>query len=1145
MTDTERSSLWPPDQGARAKIANDLDDNILVDAGPGSGKTTELVSRMVALIESGKARPEDIAAVTFTKKAARELRERFQARIDERLAQERKADKPDYDSQERLEDALATQQPIFIGTIHGFCARILREAGVGVGLDPSFEVLPESELLSSRERFFTAYLERLTRENDSGLESLVHLGVRPLDLFELFGKVVEYPDVELPADDAELPSRSDFTAIRKELGAIIDQAWELMPELEPDRGWDPLQNAIRKLHYIREVEDWDDPHLSFQALSILCKPDGSAPGVTQNRWKEKKEAKNLHERVEYFGRESGPARELVNLWYQRMYALVLQFVLDARDEFSEYRTQNGKLEFQDLLFLSARLLRSDPKMRRYFGERYRRLLVDEFQDTDPLQAEIVLLLASEPPAESEGENTGVYRNGWGGWSMDVEWRGVEPRPGALFVVGDSKQSIYRSRRADIQLYDFVKERFQDFGSVIQLTANFRSSPAIGDFVNKTFSLEGLFPPSATLEQAGFEPLNTKPSKTEPGGVFMYEVQPPQNTPDARALDDAGRIAAWIRERIDNGERKAEDFLILTIYKGRLSKYARALEEQNLPAQVTGARVEDWEEIQELRVVLECMVDPTNPVKVTAALVGLFFGIDYDRLVAHRLDGGSFDVMRLSDQGHSEVLEALDHLHKWWVQARSQPADVFISGLTSELGLIPYASASELGSLRAGTLVYILNEIRAAALAGNTSLPAALEALKAALDSGDAEVPLEPGKRDVIRVMNVHQAKGLEAPVVVLAEPSGRRPNPIKQSVSRPKDGPPVGFFRVDDLWGRRLVQPRNWENLERYEKTLQDAEEVRLVYVAATRAKEELLVARREGGKDTSVWKVLHPGLDKWATRLNLGLGSPLARDSVDFTPDQTRQAGATATERLAELAAPSFTYSTVTEVAKDNPHLESPKPILKEADTDQVFRGFAWGNVVHAALAAAASEPSADALYATCRDLLIEYDRPLDDHGDPVELDELLELVNRIRASDLWIRAQGAERVLAEVSFAAPGFVKQTQDSAEESDIPGKPGLSQSNLFEDEMESSDEQDDSAEEDTPSSTSHVLEGVIDLAFLEHDGWVIADYKTDVGTDPDFAMRSRAYRQQVDLYADAWTQLTGEAVKERVLFFTAQDRIESW
>ena len=456
------------------------------------------------------------------------------------------------------------------------------------------------------------------------------MGVRPLDLFELFGRVVEYPDVELPADDAKLPSPSDLTAIRKELGAIIDQAWELMPELEPDRGWDPLQEAIRKLHYMREVEDWDDPHLSFQALSILCKPDGRAPGVTQKRWKERKEAKNLHDRVEYFGRESGPARELVSLWYQHMYALVLQFVLDARDAFSEYRIQTGKLEFQDLLFLSARLLRSDPKMRRYFGERYRRLLVDEFQDTDPLQAEIVLLLASEPPTESEGKDTEVYRDGEGARSMDVEWRSVEPRPGALFVVGDSKQSIYRFRRADIQLYDFVKERFKDFGSVIQLTANFRSSPAIGDFVNKVFGLEGLFPPSVTIEQAGFEPLNTNPSKAEMGGVFTYEVQPSQNTADARARDDAGRIAAWIRERIDNGERKAEDFLILTRYNKRLSKYALAFEEQNLPAQVTAAQVEDWEEIQELRAVLECMIDPTNPVKVAAALVGIFFGIDYDR-----------------------------------------------------------------------------------------------------------------------------------------------------------------------------------------------------------------------------------------------------------------------------------------------------------------------------------------------------------------------------------------------------------------------------------------------------------------------------------------------------------------------------------
>ena len=362
---------------------------------------------------------------------------------------------------------------------------------------------------------------------------------------------------------------------------------------------------------------------------------------------------------------------------------------------------------------------------------------------------------------------------------------------------------------------------------------------------------------------------------------------------------------------------------------------------------------------------------------------------------------------------------------------------------------------------------------------------------------------------------------------------------------RDEDGTAVGFVRVDKPKGGRLVQSPDWEELERDEMRFQANEESRLVYVAATRAEEELVVSRREEGKDASVWKLLHPRLDEWATDLRLDRGPHPHRDSVKFTADQAHRAKDAASERLAELAVPSFTYSTVTEEAKGNPDPGSPNPTWSSGDADQAFRGFAWGNVVHATLAAAASEPSADAFYATCRDLLIEYERPLDDHGDPVELDELLELVNSVRASDLWIRAKGAERVLAEVSFAVPGFVNQAQDAVEEGAIPGNSGRSQSNLFEDEIESSDEQDDSAEGATPSSASRVLEGVIDLAFLEDDGWVIADYKTDVGTDPDFATRIRAYRRQVDLYADAWTQLTGEVVKERVLFFTTQDRIESW
>jgi ATP-dependent helicase/nuclease subunit A len=196
----------------------------------------------------------------------------------------------------------------------------------------------------------------------------------------------------------------------------------------------------------------------------------------------------------------------------------------------------------------------------------------------------------------------------------------------------------------------------------------------------------------------------------------------------------------------------------------------------------------------------------------------------------------------------------------------------------------------------------------------------------------------------------------------------------------------------------------------------------------------------------------------------------------------------------------------------------------------------------VHGALAASALQPDPPALRATCRDLLVQHERPLDDHGEPVELNELVSLVDAVRSSDLWGRAQRAQRVLSEVPFAVPGLGPHHWNQARNAPNPAvRPQL---DLF----GGGRQEDDGAEVvDDPGAPDRleVLEGVIDLAFLEEDGWVIADYKTDVGTDPDFARRKEGYRRQVDLYAEAWTLLTGDDVKERVLFFTAQGRVERW
>ena len=169
--------------------------------------------------------------------------------------------------------------------------------------------------------------------------------------------------------------------------------------------------------------------------------------------------------------------------------------------------------------------------------------------------------------------------------------------------------------------------------------------------------------------------------------------------------------------------------------------------------------------------------------------------------------------------------------------------------------------------------------------------------------------------------------------------------------------------------------------------------------------------------------------------------------------------------------------------------------------------RGYEWGSVVHAALAAAARGMEGEPFRLYCRTLLVEYELPVDEKtGEPRNLEDLLELVRQVEASGLWRRAAVADERHVELPFAASWEGREARE--------GGP-------------------------------MTVEGVIDLAFREPDGWVIADYKTDRGDDPDFERRALAYRRQVDIYADCWADLTGDTVTERILFFTALGREESW
>jgi ATP-dependent helicase/nuclease subunit A len=1102
----------PVDESERQRVRTELHTSFLVEAGAGSGKTTLLVDRMVALVESGVAEVSRIAAVTFTRKAAAELRERFQLKLEERFRDERR-ERPGSARAGLLRRAIDDIDRSFLGTIHAFCARLLRERPIEAGLDPGFVEAPEAEAELLRDRFWTSFLERIVSDSDPLLEQLAQTGIRADQLHHAFKGMVENLDVQYPAPPVPPPDAAAMRAVRGRLKDLFDRALRLIPGKEPEKGWDKAQGVIRSIRYTRRFKGWDDAATLFDAAERMC----SISNLTFNRWPQPTrerdgEVRRLRDDFRALGAEGCPVRGHLDRWFAHRYCLAMELVRRAADEFAEQRLRIGMLSFHDLLMLTARLLREHPGVRRDLGERYRHVLIDEFQDTDPIQAELLFLLASEP-----GE--------------PADWRTAVPRPGALFVVGDPKQSIYRFRRADIVVYNQVRARFREFGDVLLLVTNFRSRQTLADMVNEVFDHPDRFPGEETDRQARFAPMVPHPHDPDgPEGVFHYEVPQSRRTEDA-ARYESKMIASWIRARIDRGERRAGDFLVLTRQKKHLDLYARALERRNVTIEVSGAQAGPEEELRELILLLRTLIDPGNPVNVVAVLTGLFFGLDHEQLAQHALTGGRFEFTaapRGDGAPDGEAARALATLHDWWKESRVEPADIVINRLMSRLGLMPYVAGSTLGTLRAGILAYALDSVRAEALRGDASLAGAVDALEAALEWEDAEAPFSPGQGNAVRVMNLHKAKGLEAKVVILANPGQRvsRTRRPDSHARRGEKGDAEAYTTVSTRVGRfswrTLAQPLKWRELQQEEARFLEAEEQRILYVACTRAREELVVARRAG---KSCWDIYNGWLDRHGRTAKLVADPPPARERMASTAAELLEETEAAEAELAARAEPSYEFTSITALAKgtetgsaaaevpadgevetqagpgDDAGREAADPQANVART----RGYEWGSAVHGTLAAAAEGIGGEVLRFIARALLVEHERPLDDRGAPAELDELMSLVERVTGSTLWERAERADLLQPEMPFAV------TRPGSGNGEIP----------------------------------RFVEGVIDLAFREADGWVIVDYKTDVGDDPDFPRRRRAYRRQVELYAECWEAVTGERVKEKVLLFTTMDEEESW
>ncbi|MEP6994543.1 MAG: UvrD-helicase domain-containing protein, partial [Acidobacteriota bacterium] len=586
-----------PDAEARRVIREDLGTSLLVEAAAGTGKTTSLVDRMTALIRTGATTIDRISAVTFTIKAAAELSERFQNCLEAAAREAAGEEKP------RLEAALSRLDSAFVGTIHAFCARLLRERPVEAGVDPGFAEMDEPENAAARLEAWGRYTERLFTDENPILPRLSLHNIRLEDLRQTYETLSDNEDVA-PAIGPEEPP-PDFSAERAAVAQFLARAAAELPAEMPPGGWSDFQEAIRRAQRLVSLRDTSDAPAFAQVLEALDRATKKAT-----------EAGRVRLDFETLCRET--IQPGLRRWREYLHPILMRAVAPAAAEYAAWRRRNGRLNFQDLLLLARDLLRDHPRVRQAFQERFLPILVDEFQDTDPIQAEILFFL------------TGADTN-------ERDWKKLSPRPGSLFVVGDPKQSIYRFRRAYIQTYGAVRECIEKSGRVLHLTSNFRSTGALCRWVNGAFAKQ--FPAAANPEQAAWVPLAAQREEGAPA-VFrlLTRTSGPATAPVVE--QDSQRIARVIDAAIRIGARRPSDFLVLFRTRKFMSEYARALEARGIPYELSGGGAfKDSEELRTLLPLLAAISDPDDPVPFAAVLRGSLFGVDDEALYRHFRSGG--------------------------------------------------------------------------------------------------------------------------------------------------------------------------------------------------------------------------------------------------------------------------------------------------------------------------------------------------------------------------------------------------------------------------------------------------------------------------------------------------------------------------
>ncbi len=1124
------------DSEARGWIETHLETTVFVDAGAGSGKTREMVERIIRLVASGRSSLASIAAITFTDVAAAELRDRVRTRLQEASARLEGFELLDDEEVERCKTAHDDIDSASIQTLHSFAQRILSLYPLQAGLPPRLEPMDEVEASLEFTREWTRFREQLYEDGlgDPGLQAALRMGIAlgleerhlhlvALALHRAWHRLQGWEPAAGEVVDLDLREIAELVRSARDSARDVSRADKAAQAIDANA---PVYDAVEE--FARDLEGGvhgDSDELRLRIIGFLA--DKSVPKLSVSNGQAKLWGGREHlEAAKQNLKEAQAKREELVAALRRsclttLLAPLRSFVLG----YAERRRTSGRLEFHDLLVLARDLLARDRRVREAVGRRFRHLLIDEFQDTDPLQIEIAVLIA--------------------GWrDSRTDWEEVDVPPGALFFVGDPKQSIYRFRYADIALYERARHRFGTVAGVrAELTQNFRSGEPIIAFVNEAF--EQLFdstrpaPELGPVVQAGFQGLTAE--RVEPELAGRSRVRAFGNAVSGRAGEwremEANAVVAAIGEltsnatRVFDSERKCwrdlelDDIAILIPTRAALRPLERALAEAGIPSRIEAkSLLFGTQEVRDLLNILAAIDDPANEIAVVAALrtPGLACS-DQDlfewRKALWAPPGRDHAVERAWDYTYQALLEAecppeaepvqrgmkllaAFHQERWWLE----PAEM-VERVIAELRMLQIGFASRRPRDWWQRIRFVHDHARAFGSSGGRSLREFIEWMREQEDEGARAVESAVPEQDdhAVRIMTIHAAKGLEFNVVFVVGLGTRGSNQAAEVLWRPRevgDGPPLEV-RVGTQGA--YFETAGFAALAEYERVMERLEDDRLLYVAATRARDLLYVSRYHAAANAGhdqrhaeykcssaecLDAVLQNTPGAWEDYLP---GEPPRLQRVAASPAVPDTAGDYAAwrqERARMVRVLGYTRSiSATALAKRDGGADLPP---EETQPDGVEReeppwrrgraGTSIGRAVHAALQTV-DLATGDGLEAAARAQASA--EGVSDRGPEVE-----KLVKTALGSDAVREAVSSGRYWREVPV---GVV-----------IDGV---------------------------------TLEGFIDLLYEGPDGLVVVDYKTDaVRSEDEATEKAKGYRLQGAAYVLALTTALGKPVARMVFVF---------